>query len=348
MENGKNNINDTNISNNKTMEYYNVTKSIINQTITEVDNDTKLEKEAKDLFRKAENKLKRRCCLYVLIHSKEERLIESCQLFKRAGDKYKLCNQWKRSGICYENCALIKIRLKEKPTPFYKMAYDCYEKIDIGNEAKYIFDKMNISLEKDKNFFQAAKNCEDLAIQKEIKNKYEEAMDLYFKSSYYYERDGKHENLKNEMKIKTAELMMKIEHEKASKEVPAILENVGIKYLNTPERENEAKELFGKAILSSVFFKETPNIGNILIDKYIKIDKSFLDSNIYKLCKGVINSMKSHDFKKLNDIIQQYKESFEIDQFMEDILDKIIEKEKKNYNIKDSVSSDFNNNFEDN
>ena len=346
MENGKNNINDT-ASNNKTMEYYNVTKSIINQTITEVDNDTKLEGEAKNLVKKAENKLKRRCCLYQLIHSKEERLIESCQLYRRAGDKYKLCNQWKKAGLCYENCALIKIRLKEKPTNFYKLAYNCYEKIDIGNEAKVVFDKMNICLEKDKNFFQAGKNCEELAFQKEIKRKYEEAMDLYFKSSNYYDRDGKNENLKNEMKIKTAELMMKIEHEKASKEVPTILENVGVYYLKIPERESEAKELFGKAILSNLYFNETPNIGNILIDKYKKIDKSFQNSYIYNLCIGVINSMEKHDFRKLNDIIQQYKETFEIDQFMENLLDKIIEKEKKANNIKDSLSSDFNNFAED-
>ena len=345
MENGKNNVNDT-ASNNKTMEYYNVTKSIINQTITEVDNDTKLELEAKDLARKAENKLRRRCCLYVLIRSKEERLIESCQLYKRAGDKYKLCNQWKKAGLCYENCALIKIRLKEKPTNLYKLAYNCYEKIDIGNEAKVVFEKMNTCLEKDRNFFQAGKNCEELAIQKEAKKKYKEAIDLYFKSSIYYERDGKNENLKNEMKIKTAELMMKIEHEKASKEVPIILENVAVSYLKMPERGGEAKELFGKAILSNLYFKETPNIGNILIDKYTKIDKSFQDSNIYNLCLGVINSMENNDFKKLNDVIQQYKENFEIDQFMEDILDKIIEKEKKVNNIKDSLSSDFNN-FED-
>lgn len=347
MENGKNNINDTATSNNKTMEYYNVTKSIINQTITEVDNDTKLEREAKDLIKKAENKLRRRCCLYVLIHSKEERLIESCQLYKKGGDKYKICNQWKKAGLCYENCALIKIRLKEKPAPFYKLAYDCYEKIDIGDEAKIIFDKMNLFLEKDKNFFQAAKNCEELAVQKETKKKYGEAMELYFKSSNYYERDGKHENLKNEMKIKTAELMMKIEHEKASKEVPTILENIGVNYLQIPERENEAKELFGKAILSSIYFNEIPNIGNILIDKYKKIDKNFQNSNIYILCVRIINSVENHDFKKLNDVIQQYKESFEIDQFMEDILDKIIEKEKKNNNIKDSLSSDFNNFEED-
>ena len=345
MENGKNNINDT-ASNNRTMEYNNVTKSIINQTLTEVDNDTKLEGEARDLAKKAENKLRRRCCLYVLIHSKEERLIESCQLYKRAGDKFKMCNQWKKAGLCYENSALIKIRLKEKPINFYKLAYNCYDKIDIGNEAKVVFDKMNACLEKDKNYFQVAKNCEELAIQKEIKKKYEEAMDLYFKSSIYYEKDGKHENLKNEMKIKSAELMMKIEHEKASKEVPTILENVAVNYLKIPQKENDAKELLGEAILCNLYFKDNPNIGNILIDKYNKIDKSFQYSNIYNLCIGVINSMENHDFKKLNDVIQQYKESYEIDQFMEDILDKIIEKEKKINNIKDSLSSDFNN-YED-
>ena len=57
----KNNVNDTVTSNNKTMEYYNnVTKSIINQTTTDVDPDINIEKEAFFLAKKAEKKLEKK------------------------------------------------------------------------------------------------------------------------------------------------------------------------------------------------------------------------------------------------------------------------------------------------
>ena len=158
MEKEKNNINDTVTSNNKTMEYYNnITKSYINQTATDIDNESNMEQEAFALVRKAENKLKNKCCLYSLISSKHDRIVQACELYKRAGDKYKLVNHWKKAGLCYENCALIKNKLKEKPLNFYKQSYMCFSKIDIGDDSQRIFEKMNLYLEKEGQYFQVGK-----------------------------------------------------------------------------------------------------------------------------------------------------------------------------------------------
>ena len=169
MKNDKNNINDT-VASNKTMEYYNnITKSYINQTATDIDNESNLEHEALVLVRKAENKVKKKCCLYSLISSKHERIVQACDLYKRAGDKYKLVNQWKKAGLCYENCALIKTKLKEKPLNFYKQSYMWFSKIDIGDDSKRIFDLMNQYLEKEGQYFQVGKNNENLGIEKENK-----------------------------------------------------------------------------------------------------------------------------------------------------------------------------------
>ena len=336
----KNNVNDTVTSNNKTMEYYNnVTKSIINQTTTEVDPDLNIEKEAFFLSKKAEKKLEKKSCLCSLCISKQVRFLEAIELFKSAGDKYRLCNQWQKAGICYENCSIIKLKLKQKPMNFYKQAYYCFSKIDIGNDSKRVFEKMNHYLEKEKAFFQIGKNYENLAIEKQNKKKYEEAITNYLKALEYYEKERNQESLKTNIKIKLSELMMLNDHPNAPNSVPEMLESIAINYLKKPITKMHAKDYFGKAILCNIYFKDNPSEGDIYIDKYKKIDKTFDDSNVCKLCHEVINSLNNKDYKKLNDCIQQYKEENEIDELMNDILNKIVEKEKSN-NIRESTSND--------
>ena len=338
------NINDTVTSNNKTMEYNtNITKSILNQTATEVDYDSNMEHEAIVLFRKAERKLSRKCCIFSLCTSRHETFSQALDLFKKAGDKYKIVNHWKRAGMCYENCALIKLKLKEKPIYFYKQSYYCYSKIDIGNDSKQIFEKMNLYLEKEGEYFQVGKNNENLAIQKENKKKYNEAIDYYLKALKYYEKDGKHEPLKINIQIKLAELMMLYNHPDAPKKVPTMLENIGVNYLKNPITKYAAKDYFGKAILCNIYYRDNPSEGKIYIEKYKKIDKTFEESTIYNLCSNILNSIENKNYNKLKKDIHQYKELTEVDDFTDDILDKIVEKIKKIYNIEESLTLESNN-----
>ena len=347
MENEKNYINETATSNNKTMEYNNVTKSIINQTITDIDNETSVEQEAFILVKKAENKLKRRCCLYPLCVSKTERLVDACDLYRRAGDKFKICNQWKKAGLCYENSALIKVRMKESPVNFYSQSYYCFEKIDIGDDSKRIFDKWNQALEKEGQYFQIGKNNENLAIQKENKKKYEEAINYYLQAIKYYERDGNHQQLIIKIEIKLAELMMVHNHPQSPQKVPEMLENIGTFYYKKIITKYAAKDYFGKAILSRVYYSNNPGLdGRNYIHKIKKIDKSFAESNLYTLCSDIIKSMESNDINSMKYAIQRYKEFNEVDEFLAYILTQIIEKMKSNCNLKESTEEV--NNDEDN
>ena len=342
MENEKNNINDTVTSNNRTMEYNNnITKSYINQTLTEADNESNLEHKAILLVRKAEQKLKRKCCLYSLFSSKHERIVQACDLYKKAADKYMIVNQWKKAGLCFENCALIKKKLKEKPINFYKQSYTCFSKIDIGDDSKRIFDQMNQYLEKEGEYFQIGKNYENLAIQKENKKKHNEAINNYLQANKYYEKDGKHESLKINIQIKLTELMMINEHPDTQKKVPIMLENIGINYLKYPITKYAAKDYFGKAILCHIYYNDEPSEGNKYIEKYKKIDKTFEESTIYQLCCDISNSIENNDYNQLKHCIKQYKESNDVDEFTNNILNKIQEKVKK-INPKDSVTTEVN------
>lgn len=340
MEKEKNKINETIMSNSQTLEYYNnVTRSIINQTPTDLgDTDYKLEKEAHIFVKKAEHKLRKRCCLFTLFSSKQERFTIACEYYRKAGNIFKVCNQWRKAGLCYENCALIKIKLKEKPTNFYRQAYNCFEKIDIDDKHEKILKDFNDYLEKGKEYFEIGKNYENLAVNKENKKKYSEAIANYTQAIIYYEKDGKNKELKNNLQLKLAELMMSTNDPDAPKKVPALLENVGVSYLNDSINKNASKDCFGKAILCNIYFEDNPAKANVYINKYKAVDKTFGETNICKLCCDIVNSMENNDYSKLNTSILHYKEVEEVDEFMAEILDKIIEKAKIKYNIRESLS----------
>ena len=52
---------------------------------------------------------------------------------------------------------------------YYEQAYYCYDKMDISNDLKNIFDMMNSLLEKEGKFFQVGKNYENMGTKMEKK-----------------------------------------------------------------------------------------------------------------------------------------------------------------------------------
>ena len=284
----------------------NTSQSIINQTQNDNDNNTNIDRQAFYLERKAERQLNPGCCLDTLFTSKSKRYKEACQLYKKAGDKYKSSNQWRKAAACYDNCSKIKINLKESPIEFYQQSFFCYSKANSDTNAKNIFIKMNQYLEKDGEFYQIGKNNEQMAIKKENNENYNEAIIYYSEAFKYYEMDGKHESLKNNMQIKTAELMLIYNHPDGPSKVPIILENIGNNYLKNPITKYSAKDFFGKAILSIIYYNDDPSEGRKYINKYKIIDQTFEESTIYNLCCDVINSMENNNINKLKISIQKY------------------------------------------
>ena len=330
----KEQLNDTSINSKKTMEYVNtITKSIINQTDTEQEMEPKQEEEAKRLIKKAKALSQPKCCF--CCYSKEKLYQEISELYIKAGDIYKSSHQWRNAGLCYENGSLIRIKLKQSPISCYEKAYYCYEKIDIGDDSKRIFDKMNLYLEKQEKFFQVGKNYENLAINRENKEKYDIAIEHYLKAVNYYEKDGKHQNLKTKILIKLTELMILHNHSQAEVKVPTMLENIGNNYLKNIMTKYQAKDYFGKAILTRLYFNDNIEEAKEYMNKYIKKDKTFEESNIYKLCSDIISFIESGENDKLNWAIQNYKVIYELDDYMTFILDNIIDRENQKKKIKE-------------
>lgn len=324
------------------MEYNNISKSINEQTVADNNSNTNLDREAFLLTKKADNKLNPGCCLDTLCISKTKRYADACQLYKKAGDKYKICKQWRKAGECYEHCSKIKTIIKEDPLTFYQESFFCYSKINSDNNSKKIFEKMNQYLERKGEYYQAGKNNENLAIKKENDEKYDEAINYYLQAFKYYETDGKHESLKNNMEIKITELMMVYNHPDGPKKVPTFLENIGKNYLKNPLTNKSASDYFGKAVLSIIYYSNNPSEGRKYINKYKDIDPKFEESTIYNLCCDIINYMENKDINNLKKAIKEYKKICEVDDFMIDILNKLVKKTENNNNISENNKNDFN------
>ena len=310
-----------------------ISKSDIAQTCEDMNNIKSSDRDAYLLERKADNKLNPGCCLDSICTSKTKRYEDACNLYEKAGNKYKEAHQWRKAADCFENCSKIQINLKQNPIKYYKESFFCYTKTNSDINSKKIFEKMNQYLEKEGDFYQAGKNNEQMAIKSENNEYYNEAINYYSQASYYYELDGKHESLKNKMQIKVAELMILYNHPDAPSKVPTIMENIAKNYSKNPITKYTAKDYFGKAILSSIYFNNDMSEGKKLINKYKAIDPSFEESSIYNLCYDVIKSIENNDVLSLKKIIQNYKEISEEDEFTNKILDKIFEKTKnKSFN----------------
>ena len=345
MKNENNLINDTTISNNKTFEDSTITaKSFTQKTDNdnnEIKNIEKLYREAFLLTRKAETKLNPGCCLDTICISKSKRYEEACKLYNKAGDKYKICNQWRKAADCYDNCSKIKVALKENPLQFYQESFSCYTKINNYNSSKKIFEKMNKYLEKEGDYYQAGKNNENLGITNENKKNYNNAIHYYSQALNYYEMDGKHESLKMNMKIKIAELMLLCNHPEAPLKVPDLMENIGNNYLKNPLIKYSSKDYFGKAILSKIYYCDNPSEWKKYINKLKNIDKTFEESTEYKLCYNIINSLENNDNYSFKTAIKNYKEMSKVDQFMNNIFDKLEEKFKIYNNKEKSNENGF-------
>ena len=333
----KDQITNTSLNSNKTMEYMNtMNKSIINQTETELEMDSNQEKEAKKLIKKANSLSKQRCCCFCNIcSSKEKRYLESSNLYYKAGDIYKSFHQWNNAGVCYENSSIMKEKTKESPLSSYEQAYYCFEKTGIGTDSKRMFDKINLLLEKEGKFFQIGKNHENLAIKRENREKYDTAIEHYLQAIKYYEKDGKHKNLKTKILIKLTELMILHNHPQAKENVPIMLEDIGNNYLKNIMTKYQAKDYFGKAILTRIYFNDNIEEAKEYMNKYKKKDKSFEESNIYNFCSDIILYIENGENDKLNSCVQNYKKIYDLDEYMSFILDNIIDRENQKKEIKE-------------
>lgn len=321
----------------------NITKSNIWSSGEDVNNITSSDREAYFLERKADNKLNPGCCLDSICTSKTKRFEDACNLYEKAGNKYKESHQWRKAADCYENCSKIKIDLKQNPIKYYQESFFCFTKANSDINSKKVFEKMNQYLEKEGDYYQAGKNNEQMGIKSENNEYYNEAINYYSQAFYYYELDGKHESLKNNMQIKVAELMMLHNHPDADSKIPAIMENLANNCLKNPITKNTAKDYFGKAILSGIYFNNDISEGNRLINKYKSKDPSFEESTIYNFCCDVIKSIANNDVDNLNKSIQNYKEISDVDEFTNKILYKLVEKtQNRGFNGETINNNDIN------
>ena len=119
-----------------------------------------------------------------------------------------------------------------------------------------------------------------------------------------------------------------------------MLENIGNNYLKNIMTKYQAKEYFGKAVLTRLYFRDDTIEAKDYMEKYTKKDKTFEESNIYILCSDIITCVENGENDKLIFVINKYKEIYELDEYMNFILDNIIDWENQKKRLKEKENEE--------
>ena len=125
-------------------------------------------------------------------------------------------------------------------------------------------------------------------------------------------------------------------HPQAETKVPSMLESIGKNYLSNLMTKYLAKEYFGKAVLTRLYFNDNIQEAKDYMEKYKKKDKTFEESNIYIICWEIISSIEQGDIENLNIATQKYKNICNSDESMMLILDNIVDREIQKQKLKET------------
>ena len=71
------------------------------------------------------------------------------------------------------------------------------------------------------------------------------------------------------------------------------------------------------------------------MNKYKKKDKTFEESNIYIFCSDIILNIENGENEKLDSTVKNYKNIYDLDEYMSFILKRIIDRENQKRKIKE-------------
>ncbi len=129
--------------------------------------------------------------------------------------------------------------------------------------------------------------------------------------------------------------MILYNHPQAKDQVPSMLEDIGNNYLKNIMTKYQAKDYFGKAILTRIYFDDNIEEAKEYMNKYKKKDKTFEESNIYIFCSEIILCIENGENEKLDSTVKNYKNIYDLDEYMSFILEKIIDRENQKKKIKE-------------
>ena len=234
--------------------------------------------------------------------SYEEKLEQARDLYEKAANQFKLANNFKRAGECYEKCSEIETSIDGMPTNFIQDAIKCYKKSDPG---KYIdmVDGVVFQLCSDGRISNAARMKKDQGEYFEQNCEFEEAVKCFESAGNLFDKDDQPSQA-NQVKLKAADLNLvtKIPDYETSIH---IYDDVITHYLSKDILRSSAKTMMMKAILC--FLAMDDSVGaQKSFDKYQMKDPAFGGSREGELLQTMIECRQENDSETFNSSIKEY------------------------------------------
>ncbi len=291
-------------------------------------NSADKEKEAKDFIKKGEAKMNPGF-FSSLFGSKNQKYEEAIECFERAGQIYKLLQNWKEAAVLFEKCGDIQMKIENDTAKYYLEASHAYSFFDVNKSAASKKKAIQFYIDNGK-FQNAGRLMWEIAEKLSENRNYKEAATAYKESANYYSMENS--NMKSYEQgslIKYADIICETIEENEGlnddlfKEIYGIYEKIGFSYLNIPLLKSSAKDYFFKALCVHLAFGKNSSMSEKLYEKFINEDPTMINSREDKFLKGCINAIKMGEYSEYEKVEEDYKRYSDIDKWRKSIFRRI-------------------------
>ncbi|KAL0083324.1 soluble NSF attachment protein [Phycomyces blakesleeanus] len=274
------------------------------------------EQQAKELVAQAQKKL-----TSWSLFNPSNKHEDAAEIYEKAGNMYKLAQQWTQAGDCFIEAAKLFQRgggAKFDSSRAYENASKCYKRQDPAAAVGALKEAVILDQEGG-NFRAAARHYQEMAELYEgelddIQNAYES----YIKASELFSADDS-PALANKALLKVAQIaadlgMYEVAIEKFEKVAADSVDDALLKW--------SLKEYFLKAGLCHLCTGDTVRTRQAL-NGYCGMDMSFETTREYQLLKGVADSVDNGDVEQFTQVVYDFDKLTRLDSWKTAILLKI-------------------------
>lgn len=276
------------------------------------------EEKARDYLMQAEKKMKSSGgFLGNILGTNNIKFEEAAELYKNAGNSFKMAKKWKEAGDAFVECAKLSLKLESKHegASNYIEAANCYKKTK--GEAAITALQLAVDIYTDMGRFNmAAKQQQAIAemYETEIVD-LEKAIEAYEKASEWFIADES-TSASNKCLLKVATFSAQLgKYERAIE----IYQQVGRASIENNLLKYSAKEYFLKGGLCILCTGDLVRAQNA-IETFESMFPSFTDTRECKLLKDLAKSVENSDVDAFTSVVAEYDSLSRLDAWMTGIL----------------------------
>jgi len=247
----------------------------------------------------------------------DSKLEEACDLYTRAGSRFKVDQKWSSAGECYEKAAgiqLTKLENKHESAQNLVEAGNCWRKAEPKRATDCLSQAIEVYIDLGRANLVAKQHVTIAEIWEAEPDQIENSIEHYRKASQIF-RGEEQQSQANKCDLKAGSMLaLNKQYERAHQLFEAVASNA----CESPLLKYSAKEYFFKAALCH--FCIDTSAARSAVERYEEQFPTFSDARECALVKTLIEAADSENIDKFTDEVKKYDSISRIDQWLTTIL----------------------------